>query len=127
MSPPLRYITVDRIGDVACVSLKKHRLTEDEVLQLADEVVGLIDGGCRKMAICLGPGALECLYSVFLAKLVMFQRVLRERGGALKLCDVTPEVRDVFEACRLHELFDFAGDQASAVAAFADGRGQAGA
>jgi anti-sigma B factor antagonist len=119
MSPPLRYITVDRIGDVVCVSLKKHRLTEDEVLQLADEVVGLIDGGCRKMAICLGPGALECLYSVFLAKLVMFQRVLRERGGAMKLCDLTPEMREVFAACRLDELFDFAPDRQAAAAALA--------
>jgi anti-sigma B factor antagonist len=127
MSAPLRHIVVSQVGDVTCVSLRKHRLMEDEMLQMADEVSRLIEGGCRKLVFSLGPGALQCLYSVFLAKLVMFQRVLRERGGALKLCDVTPEVRDVFEACRLHELFDFAGDQASAVAAFADGPGQGGA
>jgi anti-sigma B factor antagonist len=127
MSSPLRHIVVSQVGDVTCVSLRKHRLMEDEMLQMADEVSGLIEGGCRKLVFSLGPEALQCLYSVFLAKLVMFQRVLRERGGALKLCDVTPEVRDVFEACRLHELFDFAGDQASAVAAFAHGPGQAGA
>jgi anti-anti-sigma regulatory factor len=125
MSPPLRYISVERIGDVTCVSLKKHRLGEDEVLQLSDEVVGLIDGGCRKMVISLGPAALECLYSVFLAKLVMFQRVLRERGGALKLCDATPEVREVFGACRLDELFDFAPDRRSAAAAMTGKTGPA--
>lgn len=119
MSPPLRQITVDRIGDVTCVSLKSHRLGEDEVLQLADEVVGLIDGGCRKLVISLGPEALHCLYSVFLAKLVMFQRVLRERGGALTLCDATPEMREVFRACRLDDLFVFAPDRSSAAAALA--------
>ena len=127
MSPPLRHITADRIGDVTCVSLKDHHLGEAEILRMADEVLGLIDGGCRRMVFSLGPGALECLYSVFLAKLVMFQRVLRERGGAMKLCDVTPEVRGVFEACRLTDLCDFAADSLAALAAFAAEGGQAGA
>jgi anti-anti-sigma regulatory factor len=125
MTPPLKYVSAERIGEVTCVSLQKHRLTEKEVLQLADEVVGLIDAGCRKMVICLGPGALECLYSVFLAKLVMFQRLLRERGGALKLCDATQEVREVFQACRLDDLFDFAPDRAAAAAALAGNGGPA--
>jgi anti-anti-sigma regulatory factor len=127
MSPPLRHITADRVRDVTCVSLKKHRLAEDEILEMADEVVGLIDGGSRKVLLSLGPGALECLYSVFLSKLVMFQRTLRARGGSLKLCDVTPEVREVFEACRLSELFDFTANRASGLAAFAREGGQAGA
>jgi anti-sigma B factor antagonist len=115
-----RHIVVTAVGDVTCVSLVKHRLSEEELTQLADEVTGLIDGGCRKMVFNLGPGALECLYSVFLSKLVMFQRVMREQGGALKLCDVTPEVREVFQACALDGLFDFAPDQPTAVAAFAN-------
>jgi anti-sigma B factor antagonist len=122
MSGPLRHIIADQVGDVTCVSLKRHRLSEDEILQMADEVIDQIDGGCRKLVFCLGPGALECLFSVFLAKLVMFQRVLRERGGAMKLCDVTPEVLGVFEACRMHELFDFVPTRADALAAFAKER-----
>ncbi len=123
MSPSLRYINVEPVGDVMCVSLKKQRLTEQEVLELADEVVGLVDGGCRKMVFSLGAGALHCLYSVFLAKLVMFQRMLRERGGALKLCDATPEVREVFQACRLDDLFDFVPDRAAAAAALGSATG----
>jgi hypothetical protein len=122
----LRHIFATQVGDVTCVSLKKHQMAEDEIVQMADEVIGLVDGGCRKLAFSLGPEALQCLYSVFLAKLVMFQRVLRERGGAMKLCDVTPEVRGVFEACRLAELFDFAPDGPTALAAFAKQGGQPG-
>jgi anti-sigma B factor antagonist len=114
-----RHILTTRVGDVTCVSLAKHRLAEEELAQLADEVIGLIDGGCRKMVFNLGPGALECLYSVFLSKLVTFQRVMREHGGAMKLCDVTPEVHEVFQACRLNDLFEFAPDQPTALEAFA--------
>ncbi|HKI38719.1 MAG TPA: STAS domain-containing protein [Gemmataceae bacterium] len=119
MTPSPRHLIVSQVGDVTCVRLTKHQLVEEEVLQLGDEVLALIDGGCRKLAFTLGPGALQCLFSVFLAKLVMFQRVMRERGGAMKLCDVTPEVRGVFEACRLHDLFEFTPDLATALAAFA--------
>ena len=114
-----RYILTTRVGDVTCVSLVKHRLAEPEIGQMADEILALIDGGCRKMVFNLGPGAVECLYSVFLSKLVMFQRVMREHGGTIKLCDATPEVREVFKACRLDDLFEFAPDQPTALAAFA--------
>jgi anti-anti-sigma regulatory factor len=115
-----RHILTTQVGDVTCVSLVKHRLAEQELNQMADEVIGLIDGGCRKMVFSLGPGAVECLYSVFLSKLVMFQRVMREHGGTIKICDVTPEVREVFQACRLGDLFEFAPDQPAALAMFAN-------
>jgi hypothetical protein len=118
-----RHVFVSQVGDVTCVSLVKHRLGEPEIGQMADEVLGLIDGGCRKMIFSLGPGAVECLYSVFLSKLVTFQRVMREHGGTIKISDATPEVREVFKACRLDDLFEFAPDQPAALASFTNGGG----
>jgi hypothetical protein len=120
VSPSLRFLAAELVGDVTCIRLKQYQLQEDEVMQLADEVVDLIDGGCRKLIFTLGPEALHCLYSVFLSRLVMFQRILRERGGGMKLSDVPPEVFAVFEACRLHELFEFVPTRDAAVASFAD-------
>jgi hypothetical protein len=118
MEPPFRHITVDREGDVFCVSLRRSQMTEQQILELADELLSLVtDEGCRKMVLSLGPGELECLYSVFLAKLVMLRRYLMERNGMLKLCDTSPATLGVFEACRLKEYFDFLPDRASAVAA----------
>jgi hypothetical protein len=65
----------------------------------------------------LGPGTLECLYSIFVAKLVMVHRRLLDHAGALILCDVTPDVMTVFEACRLQNYFEFSPDVPSAIAA----------
>jgi anti-anti-sigma regulatory factor len=53
---------------------------------------------------------------VFLAKLMTVQRHLRQQGGALVLCEVSPEVRSVFEACRLDQQFRFVKDFDEAVA-----------
>jgi anti-anti-sigma factor len=114
-----RTIAVERQGDVFCVRLHHPRCDEDEVHAFGNEVLSLItDQHCRKLVLILQPTP-ELIYSVFLAKLVMIRRRLEEVGGKLKLCEMTPLVRGVFEACQLLDHFDIAPDKATAVAAFA--------
>ncbi len=85
--------------------------------ELAQELRRLVaEGDCRKMALSLGPESPECLYSIFLAKLITLQRLLRERQGELVLCHAQPTVRDIFEACGLNQLFHFLPDFDAAVA-----------
>jgi hypothetical protein len=85
---------------------------------MANELMDLIErGGCRKLVLSLGPGTLECLYSVFMAKLVMIHRRLQEHEGAMIICDVTPDIMTVFEACKLQNYFEFAADVPSGLEA----------
>lgn len=106
-----QQIETDRRGDVFCVSMKHRKLSEGQVLEMVEEVRDLIDeDGCRKLALSLGPGSPECLYSVFLAKLFQVRRRLLELDGHMVLCDVTPDVMEVFEACHLTEFFEFSPD-----------------
>ena len=99
---------------------RRNRLEEEEILAMTEELLSLIqEQGCRKMILCLGPGGLDCLFSVFLATLVTVRRKLAECGGLLKLCEVPPQTREVFEACHLQRYFDFEPDQAAAVRALA--------
>jgi anti-sigma B factor antagonist len=117
MERAYRHINVQRHNDVFCVRLRSRQLMETEILELADELVSLIiDGGCRKLVLSLGPEKLDCLYSVFLAKLVMLRRRMRECGGVLKLCEVPPEVVNLFEATHLKDFFEFVKDQPTAIA-----------
>ena len=117
MERPFRHITVERKNGVFFVRLRRSRMDETDILEMADELVSLIaDESCRKMAFSLGPNQVECLYSVFLAKLVMIRRLLGERDGKLKICEATPETVGVLEACHLKEYFDFVPDQQTAIA-----------
>jgi anti-anti-sigma factor len=121
VTPPYHHIDVDRRGEIACVRLRHTQLDESTVHELAGELRDLIaDGGCRKLALSLGPQSPECLYSVFLAKLISLQRLLREKDGELALCHVQPDVRQIFEACSLDTLFCFRPDFDSAVAHWAN-------
>jgi len=116
--PSYRKLVVDRRDDVFCVRPRKHQYYEAEIQDLGEEFNALIDQeGCRKLALRLGPKAPECLYSVFLAKLVAVQRRMKEVGGVMKLYDVPPEVVEIFEVCRLKDVFEFEPDEQAAVAA----------
>jgi anti-anti-sigma factor len=119
---PSRFTEVEHRGDVFCVRLRRPRLDEPELSELAEELLGLVRrDGCRKLALSLGPRPPEFLYSVFLAKLISLQRVLREHGGEIVLCHAGPEVRSIFEACCLDALFLFLPDFEAAVAHWQSG------
>jgi hypothetical protein len=113
-----RLIKVEEThDDVRCVRLRKPRMEELEVYQMADELTDLVvKQGCRKMALSLGPEAPDCMYSVFLAKLIMVQRNLHERGGEMLLCEVGPVTQTIFQACRLDAQFHFVTDFTAALA-----------
>jgi anti-anti-sigma factor len=115
-----RFTQVERRGDAFCARLARSRLNETEIAGLIEELEGLItEQGCRRLVVSLGPQPPEFLYSVFLAKLVHLQRVLREHGGEMALCEAGPEVRSIFAACRLDTLFTFVNDFDAAVARWA--------
>ncbi len=115
-----RHIRVERQGDVHLVRLRNSRLEENDIQQLGNELIDLCEnGGCRKLALSLGPEAPDCLYSVFLAKLVSVRNALRRLEGRLVLCEAAPVTYQVFEACLLHREFEFAPDFTAAVAALA--------
>jgi hypothetical protein len=114
-----RLVTVERHGDVACLRLRKSRLDESEIHDLAHEALAVLSSlGCSRAALSLGPNPPECLYSVFLAKLVSVRNELRKKGGDLVLIEVGPIAYAVFEACVLHREFVFLPDLAAAVGHF---------
>jgi hypothetical protein len=114
-----KHIRVERHDDVFCVRLRHTRLEETEIHQLGGELTDLCEQqGCRKLALSLGPEPPDCLYSVFLAKLVSVRNALRRNDGELILCEVSPTAFQVFEACLLHREFTFVPDFTSARAAF---------
>lgn len=116
MTRPYRHIHVERRGEAFCVRLHQTQLDEPAIYELASELRSLITNeGCRRLALSLGPESPECLYSVFLAKLITLQRILREQGGELVLCHARPAVRDIFAACCLDSLFLFLPDFEAAV------------
>ena len=116
-----RHIKAEYREGVCCVRLRHTRLEEGEIQQFGDELVSLgSQEGYRKIALSLGPEPPDCLYSVFLAKLVAVRNALARLDGRLVLCELAPVAYHVFEACLLHREFVFLPDFAAAIAYFAE-------
>jgi anti-anti-sigma regulatory factor len=115
MSHGYRLLNIDRHGNAAFVRLTHARLDENEIYELFGELLDLArDDGATRVALSLGPQTPDCMYSVFLAKLISLQRRLRDMGGSLKLCECTPQVLDILEATALRDFFDLVPDHATA-------------
>jgi anti-anti-sigma factor len=119
MQRPYQHLDYQEQDGVFCVRLKGGNFHEEGLENLSAEMARLIDEeGCRKMVLSLGPGDLECLYSVFLAKLINLQRRLEGVGGSVVLSEVSTNTQDVFRATGLDRFFKFFPDQASALQSF---------
>ena len=119
-SAPYKQIATEQHGDVYCVGLRNPRLRFTELDDLLAELDRFVaQNKCKKLVFLLGPEEPQCLYSLFLAKLVSLQRRLQGEGGALKLAGASDNVQQVFEACKLRTFFDFLPDRDAAIAALA--------
>jgi hypothetical protein len=111
MTTPLRHIDVEPRGELRCVRLRHTRFEEPQIDDLANELVAVgSEPDCSKVVLSLGPKPPDCLYSIFLGKLISVQRRLNERGRQLLLSDAGPEVLAIFTAVKLTDHFTFVAD-----------------
>ncbi len=59
--------------------------------------------GCRRFVLNLSLA--RCLSSSMFGKLIAFQKKVKQRGGDLTLCSLSPELAARFEGMRLDKLF----------------------
>lgn len=115
MESAYRLLRVERDGDVFSVRLRQSRLDEADIHHVSEELQQLVTiEGCRRLALSLGPEPPDCMYSVFLAKLVALRNLLMRHGGRMVLCEVPPLTYSAFEACLLHREFTFVPTEAAA-------------
>lgn len=120
MDRTYEHITFRDQDGVFVVRIKNHRLRAEDLEQLGAELNGLIDEhGCRKLVLSMGPRDFECLYSVFLGKLVHLQRSLASVGGAMVVAEASENTLGVFRATGLDKHFQFFADPLTAAQALA--------
>jgi anti-sigma B factor antagonist len=110
---------VRKQGDIIVVRFGEHRLLDERAVErLGDELYSVADrADCQKLL--LNFASVEGITSMMLGKLVMIQKKMNAKGGKLKLCDLAPEVQEVFAATKLNQIFDILESEGEGVAAFA--------
>jgi anti-sigma B factor antagonist len=113
-----RRLEVNEVGDVTVVCFRDHKIVEDiNIQELGNEMFHLIEDDGRDKLL-LNFAAVDFLSSAALGKLITLDRKMKAHGGTLKLCNIRPEIYEVFTITRLNRLFDIKDDEADALAAF---------
>ena len=116
--PVHRRIVVAENGDVTVVRFVDRKILDAANIQeLGDELFSLVEVDKRKNLL-LNFSSVEFLSSAALNKLIILERKVKAHEGQLKLCNLRPEIIEVFVITRLNQLFDIKDDEADAMAAF---------
>ena len=113
-----RRVEVNEVGDVTVVHFRDQKIIEDLGIQeLGQELFQLVEADNRKKLV-LNFSSVDFLSSAALGKLITLDKKVKAQGGLLKLCNIRPEIYEVFAITRLDRLFDIKDDEADALAAF---------
>ena len=100
------------------VSTTKKILDEASIQELGAELFGLVEQ--QKMGdILLNFTNVEFLSSAALGKLITLDRKVKASKGRMKMCNIRPEIFEVFQITKLNKVFDIRKDETEAITAFA--------
>ena len=113
-----RHILFKNVSDVAVVYFAKtKKLSARNYEQAINELFALVECEGHKR-IVLNFTDVEYIHSTALARLAEFDSRLKANGGALRLCNLHPVLRELFEVAQSDSLFDIRDDEPSALRAF---------
>jgi anti-sigma B factor antagonist len=116
--PKRRRLELEQIGDVTVVNfIDKKILDEQSIQTIGEQLFSLVDQeNCRQML--LNFGNVEFLSSAALGKLIKLKKKLEEVQGRLILCNISPQIFEVFEITKLDRYFTIQKEEQEALQAF---------
>lgn len=116
--PRRRRLEVEDIGDVCVVNFTDRKILDEQNIQaIGEQLFSLVDEHQRKK-ILLNFSNVEYLSSAALAKLITLNKKLQQAGGRLILCNIDPQIYEVFEITKLNKLFNIQTEEQAALQAF---------
>jgi anti-sigma B factor antagonist len=116
--PRRRRLEVEDIGDVTVVNFVDRKILDEQNIQIiGEQLFSLVDEFGRRK-IVLNFSNVEYLSSAANAKFITLQYKLQNAGGRLVLCNVSPEVHEVFEITKLEKFFRIYREEQEALQSF---------
>ncbi|MEX0939684.1 MAG: STAS domain-containing protein [Pirellulales bacterium] len=113
-----RRLQVSDIGDVTVVHFVDRKILDEvNIQELGQELFDLVERENRSKVL-LNFSTVEFLSSAALGKLITLDKKVKSHGGTLKLCNIRPEIYEVFAITKLNKLFDIKDTEADALEAF---------
>ena len=106
----------DKVGDVGVVAVPVEELDASNAGEFKRDIAPVLEANTK---LVLDLSRLRFVDSSGLGAFISCLRKLNAKGGDLKLCGMSKQVRAVFELVRMHRIFDIYRTKEEAVRAFA--------
>ena len=112
------YLGLRKQGEVLVIRFGEHRILDElTVKKFADELFNVADRpDCHN--VLLNFIGVVGLSSAMLGIMLMLRKKMGQKPGKLKLCHVGPEIKDIFHATKLGQLFEVLDSEQQALKAF---------
>jgi anti-sigma B factor antagonist len=108
-------LAIETVGTVAVAAMPVEELDAGNVAEFKRDIAPLLEAHAN---LALDLSRLRFVDSSGLGAFISCLRKLNAKGGDLKLCGMTKQVRAVFELVRMHRVFDILATKEDAVRAF---------
>jgi anti-sigma B factor antagonist len=116
--PRRRRLEVEQIGEVSVVNFVDRKILDEQNIQIiGEQLFSLVDQEQRRNLL-LNFGNVEYLSSAALGKLITLNKKVQAAKGKLVLCNIAPEILEVFEITKLDKFFKIEREEQAALQAF---------
>ena len=113
-----RRIEVNEVRNVSVVRFIDRKILDEAAIgELGEELFALVETEDRE-SILLNFSDVEFLSSAALGKLITLDKKVKAANGKLRLCNIRPQIYEVFAITKLNNLFDIKDTEEEALAAF---------
>ncbi len=117
MSENLECLELDEVETVAVVKFRDKKVMDPaRIEQMGKELLELIDGD-ENERLLINFDNVSFFSSAAINKLIVLEKQLRAKGGKLRLCNLRPEVRDLFSYTSLDQMFEIDQEQVQSIEA----------
>jgi anti-sigma B factor antagonist len=116
--PRRRRLEVEDIGDVTVINFIDKKILDEQNIQIiGEQLFGLVEQEGRRKLL-LNFGNVEYLSSAALGKLITLNKKLQGVSGRLILCNIDPQIYEVFEITKLDKFFNIQKEEQAALQSF---------
>lgn len=109
---------VSEVNDVTIVRFLERKIIDSaRILEMGEQLTALVERDNRRRLL-LDFSLVEFLSSAALNRLIVLEKKVKAAAGSLKLCNLLPQIQELFQITKLNQLFDIRSDRTEALAAF---------
>ena len=117
-SRQMAAITIQTSGEILVVGFTDSKILDSQrIEQVGKELQEATPQAIHKKLL-LNFRGVSFMSSAMITKLVMLNKGCKAQGVALKFCEVSPNVMEVFKITKLNKLFDIQDGEEKAIASF---------